>query len=295
MYEEGSDSETLFQVLTNDWHIFSNHLESTRELIDAFCSTIFGSDEKNHNTKVHLPVEYLENYGVFSGHTWDEFSLLIKEKNRFCNSYFRADQFISFLSYSVRKYSRGTILYRARIWDTDQGYDICEMGSPPPGKRRSGRVNPEGISVLYLTTDEKTALNEVRATAFDYVSVGNFRLKKDINVINIAGLNDISPVLYTSGLESLAANTKIFGDIAREIAKPLRRNDSPLEYLPTQYITEFIKSKGYSGVEYTSAMGTGGTNLAVFDESLLECIDVHNVEIHKIDYQYDDISPKAMA
>ena len=62
------------------------------------------------------------------------------------------------------------------------------MGSPPPGKRRSGRVNPEGISVLYLTTDEKTALNEVRATAFDYVSVGNFRLKKDITNHNVLTL-----------------------------------------------------------------------------------------------------------
>ena len=58
----------------------------------------------------------------------------------------------------------------------------------------------------------------------------------------------------------------------------------------TQYITEFIKSKGYAGVAYTSTMGTGGTNVAVFDESLFECESVHNVEIREIKYTYDEIT-----
>jgi hypothetical protein len=110
-------------------------------------------------------------------------------------------------------------------------------------------------------------------------------------VINISGLNSISPVLYSSGLESLTANIKIFSDIAKEIAKPLRRNDSPLEYLPTQYITEFIKSKGYAGVEFASTMATGGNNIAVFDESLFECESIHDVEIKELEYSYEDFTP----
>lgn len=291
IYEESDDGEPLFQLLIDDWNIFNNQLLSATNLLEAFCSIVFGDDEKNHNINVRIPRNYLEHYGIFSGHSWGEFSLVIKEKNRFYNSFFKADQFVSFLTYSITKYPRGTIFYRARIWSNENGYGIHEIGAPPLGKRKSGRVNPEGIGVLYLTSDEKTALNEVRASAFDFVSVGMFRLIKDIHVVNISGLNDISPVLYSSALESLAANIKIFGDIAKEIAKPLRRNDSPLEYLPTQYITEFIKSKGYAGVEYTSTMGTGGTNIAVFDESLFECTSVHNVEIRKIEYLYDAFTP----
>ena len=89
--------------------------------------------------------------------------------------------------------------------------------------------------------------------------------------------------------DCLAANIRAFSDIAREIAKPLRRNDSSLEYLPTQFITEFIKSKGYAGVSYTSTMGTGGTNIAVFDESLFECKSVHVVEISSIEYSYSKV------
>lgn len=175
------------------------------------------------------------------------------------------------------------------MWSEGKRYITDDMGAPPVGKRKPGRVNPEGISVLYLASDEKTALCEVRASAFDFVSVGQFRLKKDISVVNISGLNNISSALYASGLESLAANTKVFRDVAQEIAKPLRRNDSSLEYLPTQYITEFIKSKSYSGVTYASTMGTGGINIAVFDGTLFECIAVHNVEIKKIEYLYDSI------
>ena len=129
-------------------------------------------------------------------------------------------------------------------------------------------------------------MREVRASAFDFVTVGKFKLLKEIKVVNISGLNSISPAVYSSSIESLAANIKLFSDIAKEIAKPLRRNDSSLEYLPTQFITEFIKSRGYAGVSYTSTMGTGGTNIAVFDESLFECKSVHVVEINSIEYSY---------
>lgn len=93
-----------------------------------------------------------------------------------------------------------------------------------------------------------------------------------------------------SSIESLSANTKIFRDIANEIAKPLRRNDSALAYLPTQFITEFIKSNGYAGVAYTSTMRTEGINVAVFDESIFECVAVHTVEINNISYSYEKIT-----
>lgn len=288
VYEEDEDGGPLFSSIINDWHIFNKSMESGYNLLETFCQIIFGSKEKDYDRNVRIPHTFLENYGIFSGHSWSEFSTVIKEKNRFCNSFFRADQFASFLSYSVTRYRKGMKFYRARIWADKRGYSQKEMGAPPKGKRKSGRVNPEGIGVLYLASDEKTALSEVRASAFDLVSVGKFRLAKDMKVINISGLNAISPVVYSSGIESLAANIKVFGDIAQEIAKPLRSNDSSLEYLPTQYITEFIKSKGYSGVEYTSTMGTGGTNIAVFNESLFECIDVHDVEIKKVEYLYED-------
>lgn len=288
IYEDDVTGRFLFDVLIHEWHVFNESLPSASSLVNALVVTITGDTKKDCNRKVRIPKEYDERYGIFSGHSWSEFSTAIKTENRFYNRYFHADQFISFLAYSITKYRRGTELYRARIWNSGLGYNTHEMGAPPLEKRKAGRVNPEGIGVLYLTSDEETALNEVRANAFDYISVGTMRLKKDINVVNISGLSSISPALYSSGLESLAANIRVFGDIAKEIAKPLRRNDLPLEYLPTQFITELIKSKGYAGVEFVSTMATGGKNIAVFDESLFECISVHNIEIKRLKYSYED-------
>ncbi len=80
-------------------------------------------------------------------------------------------------------------------------------------------------------------------------------------------------------------NRKVFKEIALEVAKPLRRSDSALEYLPTQYIAEFIKSQGYDGVEYASTLREGGYNIAVFDERLFECVSVNTVEVKKIQYE----------
>ena len=288
VYEESDTGEPLSQALLNDWGIFDRTKSSSVDLIASFCNTIFG-DKNFLNRLVHIPTEYYERYGIFSGHTWKEFSDVIKEKNRFFNGFFKPDQFATFLSYSVNRYPKGEMFCRARICDNPSGYKATEMYSPPFGKRKPGRVNPEGVGVLYLTSDEKTAISEVRAGSFDYLTIGSFRLKKEIKVVDISGLNDISPALYSSGLETLAVNTRIFSDIAKEIAKPLRRTDSPLEYLPTQYITEFIKSKGYSGVSYKSTMGTGGYNIAAFDETLFECVGVHVVEIKNISYCFDNV------
>ena len=41
---------------------------------------------------------------------------------------------------------------------------------------------------------------------------------------------------------------------------------------------------------YTSTMGTGGTNIAVFDETLFECESVHVVEINSIEYSNSNVN-----
>ncbi|WP_099205534.1 RES family NAD+ phosphorylase [Scatolibacter rhodanostii] len=285
-YEESDVGKPLFQVLLNDWSIFNPLVTCSNKLLEAFCLIIFGDSENSHNVKVRIPRSSTENYGILGGHTWQEFSTNIKNENRFHNGFFKADRLATFLTYAAKRYAKDTLLYRARIWSDNKGFCTKEMGVPPFDKRRSGRVNPEGICALYLSSKEETAISEVRANAFDFVSVGKFRLLKNISIINLSKLNNISPAIYSAGLESLTANISIFRDISEEISKPLRRNDSHLDYLPTQYITEFIKSKGYAGIEFSSTRATSGDNIAVFDESLFKCESVHNFEIEKIEHTY---------
>lgn len=285
---ESPKAKLLKECLRDDWDIFTGGSEAIQTLTTALCNSDIDSDI--FSQKVIIPQlldqDYLNEFGIIKGNTWEEFSNSLKYSNRFHNDIFNTDVFATFLSMMTKNYKAGTTFFRARIANNKEGFQKEEMGSPPKEKRCAGRVNPYGIGVLYLSSDDKTVLNETRVNAYDYVSIGEFQAKKTINVINLSSITKGSPFLYNGDIEQFAINRKFFQEIAFEIAKPLRRNDvSSLEYLPTQYISEFIKSqKRYDGVEFESTLHKGGYNLAIFDESLFECIGVKTVEVSEIEY-----------
>ncbi|MDR1355774.1 MAG: RES domain-containing protein [Propionibacteriaceae bacterium] len=286
---ELTDARQLKTTLHDDWDIFNAGTAIIQTLIIDLCDSVISSGSNVFTERVAieqlLDSDFLSEFGVVHGLQWEQFADSIKHENRFHSGVFNADAFASFLSIIMKPYSAGYEFYRARIAHNKNGFTANEMGAPPRERRSAGRINPEGIGVLYLSSDGTTVLNEVRANAFDYVTVGKFKSLRDIKVVNLSGISGTSPFLYQGELEKYAANRKVFQEIAIEIAKPLRRSDSPIEYLPTQYIAEFIKSQGYDGVEYASTLKEGGYNIAIFDERLLECVSVNTVEVTKIQYE----------
>ena len=74
--------------------------------------------------------------------------------------------------------------------------------------------------------------------------------------------------------------------IGNEIAKPMRRFDKTLDYVPTQYICDYIKHLGYDGIKYKSTLSNGGTNYAIFKEKKFECVQVKVVHIGNIQYEW---------
>jgi hypothetical protein len=263
--------------------------ETILALTKKLCASAYKKDadvyERNVIIEQLTNKDFLREYGVVCGYTWDEFSQSIKFGNRFHGGMFNPKQFASFLSIVGSVIPIGTEMYRARISSSKIGFTSSEMKAPPKDKRSAGRVNPEGIGALYLSSDKLTILNEVRASAFDHISIGTFRALSDIRAVNLSGFDKTSPFKYDSELAIFAANRKIFKELADEIAKPLRRNDSTLEYLPTQFIAEFIKSRNYDAVAYDSTLRQGGYNLAVFNEELFECTEVQTIEVSEISYK----------
>lgn len=151
---------------------------------------------------------------------------------------------------------------------------------------RCARKSYKAGKVFYRST-----LYEIRAGVYDYVTVGKFRLQKDIEVINLAEIDKISPFIgidYGFDFTQYAINIEYLKMIGQEIAKPLR-NDNALDYLPTQYISDYIKSKGYDGIEYISTMCKKGVNLAVFDQKLFKCTNTAIYDVKSISYFYDQI------
>jgi len=284
-----ADARPLKIALRDDWDIFTAGTESILALTKKLCAEAYSDEDEIFTKNVTVPrladSDFLNEFCVVRGHTWEEFSNSIKYSNRFHNRMFNAKVFASFLPILEKVYPVGTKLYRARISSESDGFTHDKMNAPPPDKRTSGRINPEGVGVLYLASDPKTTLNEARATAFDYVTIGTFENCRAVKIVNLSGVGRTSPFLYSGELEEFAANRNVFREIAAEIAKPLRRTDSPLSYLPTQYIAEFIKSQNYDGVEFASTLREGGYNLAIFDEDLFTCIEpTLTVEISQILY-----------
>lgn len=282
----------LVDILTENWSVFGCAKNEAESLLKALCSDKYKRQPELFSLPVGIPElydpDYLQQYSIINTSNWDSFVNNIKHVNRFYTDYINTEVFSIFLDSVKKTYPVGKIFYRARICPTPLGIAKTDMGAPPKEKAIAGRVNSDGIPCLYLADSQETTLYEIRAGVYDYVTVGRFKLLRDVNIVNLAIIDKISP-FQEIDLTQLAVNIEHLKLISREIAKPLRRHDSPLDYLPTQYVSDFIKSLNYDGIEYISTMCPVGFNLALFDGNTCECIDTEVFDIESLKYKYKPI------
>ncbi len=220
--------------------------------------------------------------------SWDKFSEEIKSVNRFhfVNA-LDLEKLKSLFKHFEKSVPKGKKYYRARISNNTKGFPLEEMGNPPNHFAKSGRANPQGISYLYLASDITTTLFEARASLFDYVSVGTFRLEDNISIVNLSRLTyDVFRLAELESLEEVMIHSSFIDKLEQELSKPRRKNDSELDYLPTQYLSELIKSMGFDGIEFKSSLYTEGYNLAIFYPEKFKCLDVNIYDIEKIKLEY---------
>lgn len=175
---------------------------------------------------------------------------------------------------------KNNLFWRARIMSELKHYNehpnpfsIREICAPPPGKNIEGRINPRGISYLYLADSKKTAIAEVRPFVNMLITLGKFGLKKDIKVIDAtenkfsrngySGKNKKQGVILSKQNEEL-----LWRSINLYFSAPTLPNDISCLYPATQYLSELIKDKGYKGIKYASSGNPKGYNLALFEPGL---------------------------
>ena len=225
--------------------------------------------------------------------SWDNFSDEIKKKNRFhFVSAFDLEKLKSLFKHFEKEITKGKKFYRARINGSKSVYKKEDMGNPPAHLAKSGRANPEGISYLYLAGDLETTLYEVRASLFDYVSVGTFKLDDNIKVVNLSEETyDIFRQAESETLDELIIHKSFIRKLEEELSKPRRRSDSELDYLPTQYLSELIKSMGCDGIEFKSSLNKEGLNLVIFNPEKFRCIEVKLYDIENIKLSHTETTP----
>lgn len=66
-----------------------------------------------------------------------------------------------------------------------------------------------------------------------------------------------------------------------ELTKPVQPSSAAFEYIPSQYLCEFIKKRGFQGVVYRSSVGEG-VNLALFDPDTAVGIEVTTSRVDRV-------------
>ncbi|HCS65910.1 MAG TPA: hypothetical protein DIW64_18610 [Cellvibrio sp.] len=176
----------------------------------------------------------------------------------------------------------GKIFYRARIHEFGKKdlYKRKEMGAPPNGKAGSGRMNPEGISYLYLANSSNTAIAEIRPWKGATLSVGKFKTQKELRIVSLSKSIEITDPTDTKTTTKFVIDSILH---ALYFSIPAHGEDK-FSYLASQYIAEQFKQRNVDGIEYPSVLNEEGTNTVLFDIDSAICINVTGHAVEKISY-----------
>ena len=259
-----------------------------------------------------------ENNDFFAPEDWKEFTRYLSGTNRFILSdYWKkfVDNIVSTAKKRAKTLKKGKKLVRARIgtrWiqfddDDEQPYPISphEMGPPPKQLATAGRSNSEGIPYLYLATEIETAIAEIRPWIKSEVTIGFFEIISDLKIVDTSDDKPKNSFFLYESLNigkvdfnirkkpnhrytSAEKEEYIWGDINSAFSRPISPNDSPLKYLPTQFLSEKLKIEGYDGVAYRSSLNEKGYNITLFDPQKAKCLACRMYEIKKITYDFEE-------
>ena len=216
--------------------------------------------------------------------------------------------FLNAVSHTLKEHaleiSEGKLLWRAqlgidrrRIEDDDGNFvEIEPRGfprermKPLPNSNSEGRVNTAGIPVLYMATDKRTAISEVRPWIGGSVSVAQVRIRRRLMAVDLSKKRDDSemgrniPVDDEGWWREEPSDPEdkeqyVWRDIERAFSRPVTLNDNGTAYIPTQILAELFRREGFDAVIYRSALGEGGRNVALFN---LEDAEILNCSPHEV-------------
>lgn len=191
----------------------------------------------------------------------------------------------------------GKVLYRARVHEDRARKDRFsndEVGAPPANLATAGRANREREPVLYLSTDQTTALAEVRAWKGAAIALAEVKTRRRLRLVDLTHSEPLRSPFFVELLHwkvQLSVQLRRLGD---DMSRPVMPHEKEVFYKPTQFLAWLIRSSGYDGCIYPSAMGPG-TNIALFKPGDAEVTNVTYVRVKGVSYsskplsEYDDV------
>jgi len=287
------------QLIQDDWNIFVSTEVCQKILVDiiniADVTLISGLDEETLREVSEIKVTYIDEIDESVSY-WGQLKEDLKWRRRYLTD---IDQMIElewdrlFNDSYLISIDTSSALYRARINGEGQTepYPPIEMMSPPVEKTTAGRANPQGIPYLYLSTDPRTTLYETRASYLDNISIGQFKIEDEIQLRIVDFTNSQSTFNHTDDMIRFVTGQLLRSAISVDLSKPLRRYDSELEYIPTQFICEFIRYiTKVDGIQFNSSLRKDGINIVLFNQENISCTEVELHQITNIEIGSDKLS-----
>ncbi|GHT12524.1 hypothetical protein FACS189426_16020 [Bacteroidia bacterium] len=284
IYKEATDGMPLTQLVQKDWELFSNEQVDKKLVLGDILISI-NSSFSIFSKATHIE-EIKENVAF-----WDTLKYELKNKRRFLTDTeqiidYGWDTFFNVFS----TFDSSVNLFRARIHyneEQEKPFFANAMGCPKIAYSE-GRANPKGIPYLYLCKDIETTFYETRASYLDYISVGLFKVIKP-NILKIVDFTKhLSPFNNATNIIEFSKGKILRDIISKDLSKPLHRFDSELEYIPTQFICEFIRYfYDIDGIQFFSSLKKGGVNVVLFSEDKITCnaVELHQISEIKINSQ----------
>jgi len=288
-YRVDPDGTPLVRQLVEDWRLFSHPA-----MDDAHAKELLAEifDDGDLVRKNYVPVEQVPSASLGQ---WEKLRTEMMHHNR----WFPAepvdlprlrgllDQIIT-ASLSI-----GSDWYRARLMTNASPFALAEMGAPPAHLAGHGRANPAGIPYLYLASDAKTAISEVRPHTGERATIARFQLPdlKLVDVRDPRGL--VSPFdLDDSEVIQLRHDLPLLERLGEELTRPVVPSGALYEYIPSQYLCEFMKQSGFDGVAYRSSVGAG-VNVAIFDPAVATGMDTTETTVKAVVVEISEPTPTA--
>lgn len=239
--------------------------------------------------------------GFNSWKDFQDFEREVKLENRFIHSPL-VSEFLANIKRTLppreRSLAKESILYRGQIGHDEReleggpeitGYPAQRM-KPIPYRGREGRGNPKGISYLYLSNDENTALAELRPHLGQYLSSAQFEIQRNLRLVDCYSVPrhySYIECIFNPPVSQEEIGNAVWSMINEAFTKPVTNADDASDYVPTQILAEFFKSQGYDGVCCKSSMGRGH-NFILFQLDAAEVVNCTVMETKSVNFEFSE-------
>ncbi len=289
VYEPSTEGKTLVEWMKEDWLIFSH------DRMDNAHAKELLSEILNDGEIIRCPFQPSSSYSSDGLAQWDKLRDEMMYSNRwFLDVTIDEERLKELLEMLIAK-ELPSQWYRARIKTEDEVFQIDKMGAPPKRRSSNGRANPAGIPYLYLGSLPETAIAEVRPHTGEVACVATFKIP-DIKAADLRNPRKlVSPFILEDArqIAQLRADLPFLERLGEELTRPVQPSGAAIDYIPSQYLCEFIKKKGFDGVVYRSSVSEG-INLALFNpqKAVGGQVSVYNVDrvsvqVAKLETQID--------